>query len=89
MPVRAKFKVGRLEKSHYSYGGNAQEMTTVVLSPVYSQDPDSENKKFWDATPSGEVKLGTINKAAADYFELGEEYYLDFTKAEKAEKTSA
>lgn len=89
MAVRAKFIVNRVERSFYGYGDNKKEISTVVLTPVSSQDPESENKKFWEATPSGEVKLGTINQAAADYFELGEEYYLDFTKAEKAEAVSA
>ena len=30
----------------------------------------------------GKIELGTINKAAADAFELGKEYYIDFTRAE-------
>ena len=89
MSVRAKFKVNRIEKSIWNGTTSADEMSTVVLSPVYANnDPEHENSKFWKYTPSGEVKLGTINKEAADYFELGEEYYLDFTKAEKAESVT-
>jgi hypothetical protein len=56
-------------------------MRTLVFSPVYSQDPESENKKFWDASPQGEVRLGTVNPEAWKQFELGQEYYLDFTLA--------
>lgn len=92
MSVRAKFKVQRIESQLYrkqrdpkgGYGdGNIidVEMRTVVLSPVYSDDPDSENRKFWDASPAGEIKLGTINPAAWEQFELGGEYYIDFTLA--------
>jgi hypothetical protein len=81
--VRAKFYAQRIEKTKYGYSPNQKEMTTIVLAPVYSQEENTENKKFWDATPSGEIKLGTVNLEAADYFILGEEYYIDFTKVEK------
>lgn len=37
-----------------------------------------ENKSFWDATPSGSVKLQCVNQ---DLFEVGKTYYLDFTEA--------
>jgi hypothetical protein len=57
-------------------------MRTVRMSPVYANnDPNHENSKFWDASPSGGLTLGTINPAAWEQFELGKEYYLDFTKA--------
>jgi len=57
-------------------------MRTLVLRPVYSDKPESENKKFWDATPTGEIRLGTVNPAAWEQFEIGKEYYVDFTPAE-------
>lgn len=61
---------------------DAVEMRTLKFSPVYGNgDPNHENSKFWKATPSGELRLGTINPEAWSQFELGEEYYLDFTKA--------
>jgi len=84
MTVRAKFWVSRIEKSIWAYAPNQKEMTTLVLQPVTSSEAGTENKKFWDATPSGEIKLGTVNPEAAQEFELGQEYYIDFTKVEKA-----
>ncbi len=84
--VRAKFYVQRVEKSMYGYAPNQTEMTTLVLAPVYSSEEGTENKKFWDATPAGEIKLGTVNFEAAKEFELGAEYYIDFTKVEKAKQ---
>lgn len=36
-----------------------------------------ENKKFFAATPSGNIKVATINQ---DVFEVGKEYNVDFTK---------
>lgn len=80
--VRAKFYVQKIEKTKYGYAPNQQEMTTLVLAPVYSQQEGTENKKFWDATPTGEIRLGTINLEAANNFELGAEYYIDFIRAE-------
>lgn len=58
------------------------EQRTIVMSPVFGDKPGSENQKFWDASPSGELKLGTVNPAAWAAFELDGEYYIDFTKAE-------
>lgn len=77
MPVRAKFKVQRIERSLW---GKGIEVQTIVLLPV--SGGTDENKKFWEATPSGEIKLGTVNAAAAAAFDLEGEYYVDFTKAE-------
>lgn len=78
MPVRAKFKVDEIRRHLYG----RDEMRTVVLSPVGGyHDNSPENKGFWKATPSGKVELGCVNLAAADSFELGKEYYIDFTPA--------
>jgi hypothetical protein len=52
---------------------------TVKLAPVYSDDPNSENKLFWTATPSGSVQLAINNPRGAEVFEIGKEYYVDFT----------
>lgn len=94
MSVRAKFKVQRIEASIGSRASDRQddrgrpiyepcELRTIVMQPVFGNgDPEHENTKFWQASPSGEIKLGTINPAAWEAFELGGEYYIDFTKAE-------
>lgn len=90
--VRAKFKVQKVEQSltmkstgkdeHGRQTHESCELRTIVLQPVYSSDPSHENAAFWAASPSGEIRLGTINQAAWEAFELGAEYYIDFTKAE-------
>lgn len=78
MSVRAKFKVDSIERS--SYG--SEELQTIKLSPVYGNgDPNHENTKFFRYTPSGHIHLGTVNPAAGNQFELGKEYYIDFTPA--------
>jgi hypothetical protein len=78
--VRAKFKVDSITKRKH-WDKSKPDLSDIALSPVVSSDPNSENSKFYAATPGGEIKLSTINSDAAAAFELGEEYYIDFTKA--------
>jgi len=37
------------------------EAKSVVMTPVYSSDENSENKKFWKYTPSGKLEFTWIN----------------------------
>lgn len=78
MSVRAKFYITTVAPSHGGKGGN------VKLTPVYSSDPNHENKTFWDATPNGSIEMYIQNQAAFDFFteKMGGEYYVDFTRAE-------
>jgi hypothetical protein len=78
MSVRAKFKVQEI--TEHAYG--EKTMKTIKLQPVYGTKEGSENKAFWDASPNGEIRLGTINMDAAAQFVLNGEYYIDFTRAE-------
>jgi hypothetical protein len=71
MSVRAKFKVTRKDIQEHG--------ETITLKPVVGGSP--ENEKFFKYTPSGEMLIGTINPDAASQFEVGKEYYIDFTKA--------
>lgn len=96
MSVRAKFRLNSFTTElHQSYphrteGGQVDykrpesvEKRTLNFTPVYSDDPASENKAFWDATPSGSLQLGVVNPEAWKHFEIGKAYYLDFTPAEQ------
>ena len=65
--VRAKFYVTKVE------GGE------IKLVPVI--EGSKENKEFFHYTPFGEIRIGTINPEAIKEFEVGKEYYVDFTKA--------
>lgn len=77
MSVRAKFKVQNIERS-LEYNSK-KELQTINLNPVTDGSP--ENKEFYAYTPSGSIKLATVNAEAAAMFELGKEYYVDFTPA--------
>lgn len=72
MSVRAKFKV--ISITHDENGAS------ILLHPVISGS--KENEEFFRWTPSGEIKIGTINAAAAAQFVPGKEMYVDFTPAD-------
>lgn len=79
MSVRAKFVVQSVTRTQH-WDKAKGEVQTIKLTPVTSGS--DENKAFYDATPGGSIDLQTLNPQAASYFELGKEYYLDFTKTE-------
>lgn len=72
MATRCKFRCNSVTDH-----GTAKD---VKMSAVYSQDPNHENKKFWDASPGGEFNLHWVNKNVS--FTPGKEYYLDITESE-------
>ena len=93
MTVRCKFRCNSALQSESSRSKKVEDPTaqggfrwenepfilhTVTFTPVYSSKPESENKRFWDATPSGKLEFGTIREMP---FEIGKEYYLDISPA--------
>lgn len=70
--VRAKFKC--ICKTPLDDGAE------VVMEAVTSGNP--ENDSFFKYTPMGQLTMGVVNPIAAEQFEVGKEYYLDFTPAE-------
>lgn len=71
MSVRAKFRVHCVVPS----GSGSR----IDLSPVYDSNPESENGRFYQATPWGQITLGTVNPAVAESLKVGQEVYVDFT----------
>jgi hypothetical protein len=67
--VRCKFNC------HYKSSDGKQ----IEFSPVYTGS--EENKSFFEATPGGHIILNTVNAEASAHFEVGKEYYIDFTLA--------
>ena len=72
--VRCKFQVQEVARTLY-------DGAKLTARPVYSQDPNSENKAFWDATPSGELDLSCVKEDAIAHLQPGDEIYIDITKA--------
>ena len=75
MKTRAKFKCNSVTKRQG--WGNFKFLYEATFSPVGGDS--EENKSFFAATPSGTISLSTIKD---DHFEVGKEYYIDFTVAE-------
>ena len=72
--VRAKFECVGIEDQPDN------EMKSVSFSPVI--DGSEENKSFSKYTPSGSLNLHiSYDTEASEAFEVGKEYYLDFTEA--------
>jgi hypothetical protein len=73
MAVRAK--VNCTQKS-----GNSVTFTTVYETDE-QKGADPENVRFTKATPWGTINMGIDNPAALEQFEVGKQYYVDFTPA--------
>lgn len=69
--IRAKFKCSEIIQRE-----NAS--ITYILNPVTVGE---ENKEWSKWTPSGKLEMVITNPEAK--FEIGKEYYLDFTEVEK------
>jgi hypothetical protein len=70
MSVLAKFKC------------EANNQGSVTLRAVYDPNPESENGRFFQYTPSGMITLSTVNEFAAKQFVPGKEYFVTFETAE-------
>lgn len=88
--VRCKFRVTEV-KQHEAYVSEQveagkfkttlQPMFSYTMTPVYSADPQSENKRFWDATPNGKVEFSVVHECP---FQVGDEWYADFSFANRS-----
>lgn len=77
--VRAKVRCDSLDGSEVKFG--------TVYEPDASKD--TENARFTEATPWGEIRLGITNPAALSQFEVGKEYYVDFSAVPTQDPPSA
>jgi len=77
MTVRAKFVVQSITMQKAWCGPGL--MGTVTLNPVTSGS--DENKAFYASSPGGKIELGTVNEEALKQFNVGDEFYVDFTQA--------
>lgn len=73
--VRAKFSVGQILKDQF-------DNTVVRLYAVWDDGVAAENASFAASTPSGTCELYITNPAAAEFFTLGRQVYLDFSPAD-------
>jgi hypothetical protein len=74
MKTRAKFKCTEIAKRE-GWGDNK---VLFGASFVAVGGNSEENKKFFAASPSGSIKIDTVRE---DHFQVGQEYFVDFTPA--------
>jgi hypothetical protein len=80
MAIIAKFFISEKTKMKISsHEGQPVYGYKIKGYPVYQGD--EENKKFFASTPSGTLELATVNKAAADQIEPGDEVFITIEKA--------
>ena len=72
--TRCKFKCVSVGKRE-GWNGNAFHYSAEFLAVTGKSE---ENEKFFASTPSGEIKVSTVRD---DVFEVGREYYVNFTPA--------
>ena len=79
MATRCKFKCHE-ETKRVRYTGRAGEAPSFLYDYKFGavSDGSAENKAFFDATPSGQLTVGTVK---ACFFEVGKEYYIDISEA--------
>lgn len=75
--VVAKFYVSEVAKG--GYPNNPYRTSRVTLLPVSGDGKLGENDAFAKASPSGKCEITIANPPAAEFFEVGEFYYLTFT----------
>ena len=63
-------------------------MHAVVSDEQFGENGESENNTYSRWTPNANLKMVITNPALFGKFNVGEEYYLDFTKAEQLEEKS-
>lgn len=79
--VRAKFFCSQKGEAASTQGtSDLNKWVNIMLNPVHGNN--EENAQFFKNTPNGRIELSVVNPAAAAQFEVGKEYYVDFTPAE-------
>ena len=82
MKLRAKFRVDEIDGSNEVIEG-ADELQGFSVKMSAVTGGSEENMDFNKYTPSGSFEMYVDNPKAKDFFIEGEEYYLDFTPADK------
>lgn len=78
MTTRAKLKL--VSKTERVWNVNVAPQVTLRFDCIYDASIP-EDRRFQKATPSGHIELQIDNPAALEQFELGIDYYVDFSKA--------
>ena len=78
--TRCKFVVKNVSKDDKDGVVRWVDMEPVMYDENGDYNVPEENKKFWEYTPCGNLQLSVTNDSLKG-IEIGEEYYIDITKA--------
>ncbi len=76
--MRAKLKVSNVDPYE---GGENLTFSAVCKSDGYPEDGSDENNTYATFTPMAELKMTVNNPNLLGKFEVGQEFYVDFTPA--------
>ena len=85
--MKAKMRISSITPNP-AVGQESITMTAVAKSESYPADGSDENNTFAKFTPSGGVSLTIQNPDLIGKFNVGQEYYLDFTPVVPEEETA-
>lgn len=74
MIVRCKLYVTSVNRSLFQ--GSVEEQIEANFSTVYSPNPETENYTFWNASPSGNLKI-ILEAEEVEVFKPGTFWYVD------------
>ena len=78
--MRAKLRVSGVDPYE---GGENLTFSAVSKIDGYPDDGSDENNTYATFTPMAELKMTVNNPNLLGKFEIGQEFYVDFTPAEK------
>ena len=78
--MRAKMRVMNVDDSYE--GQEELTFSAVAKSEPYDEEGSDENNSYARWTPSANLTMTVQNPALFGQYKVGDEYYLDFTKAE-------
>ena len=82
MTVRAKLKLTEITEMAWNGPGVRRLKFNCEYDPYLPED-----ERFSKSTPSGSFEMIVDNPAALEQFNLGGQYYMDFTPADAQSKT--
>ena len=81
MKMRAKMKVSGV--NHHNDDCETLEFSAVYKSDGYPADGSDENNTYAKWTPAAHLKMTVTNPALIGKFEVGQEFYVDFSSVDK------
>jgi hypothetical protein len=80
--MRAKVRISHINRQYVQTNGQETLYFHPVSASKYPADGSHENNTYAKFSPGGHFQLTVANPALLGKFSVGEEYYVDFHKAD-------